>query len=110
MATIDTSKFKPGQNLVCTIDKVPATDDQSSTIARLMRKDPVTKRALRRAQRMRRQRMIVYNRGNRDWVSREPSARVVRVAKGESWTMPYSLDLATDLAVVQSFISVKAGK
>ncbi len=110
MATIDTSKFKPGQNLVCTIDKLPKTDDQSSTIARLMRKDPATKRALRRAQRMRRQRMIVYNRGNRDWVSREPSARVVRVAKGESWTMPYSLDLATDLAAIQPFVSVKAGK
>ena len=110
MATLDTSKFKPGQNLVCTIDKVPRNDDQVSTLARLMRKDPVTKRALRRAQRMRRQRMIVYNRGNRDWVSREPSARIVRIAQGQTWTMPYTLDLANDLAIVQRFVSVKTGK
>ena len=108
MATLDTTKFKPGQSLVCTIDKLPRTDDQASTIARLMRKDPATKRALRRAQRMRRQRMIVYNRGNRDWVSREPSAKVLRIAQGASWTMSYSLDLAGDLAVVESFVSVKA--
>ena len=107
MATLDVSKMKPGQNLVCTVEKLPRTDDQESTIARLMRKDPNNKRALRRAQRMRRQRMIVYNRGNRDWVSREKSAVVVRVSKGASWTMPYSLDLANDLAVVQPFIKVR---
>jgi len=107
MATLDVSKMKPGQNLVCTVEKMPRNEDQESTIARLMRKDPAAKRALRRAQRMRRQRMIVYNRGNRDWVSREKSAVVVRVAKGESWTMPYSLDLAGDLAAVQPFISIK---
>jgi hypothetical protein len=104
---MDVSKMKPGQNLVCTIEKLPRTDDQASTIARLMRKDPATKRALRRAQRMRRQRMIVYNRGNRDWYSREKSAKVVRINRGESWTMPYTLDLANDLAVVQPFISIK---
>jgi hypothetical protein len=110
MATLDTSKFKPGQNLVCTLEKLPRTDDQESTIARLMRKDPATKRALRRAQRMRRQRMVVYNRGNRDWYSREKSAQVVRIAKGQSWTMPFTLDLASDLAVVGPFVSVKAAK
>ena len=53
MASPDMSKFKPGQNLVCTISKAPTTDDQADTIARLMRLDPETKRALRRAQRMR---------------------------------------------------------
>lgn len=108
MAAFDVSKFKVGQDLSCTITKKPATDDQRGTIARLMRKDPETKKALRRAQRMRRQRMIVYNRGNRDWVSREPSAKVVHVAHGETWTMAYSHDLAGDLAVVQPFVQIKA--
>jgi hypothetical protein len=107
MATLDTAKIKPGTSLVCTIDKLPRTDDQASTLARLMRKDPAAKRALRRAQRMRRQRMVVYNRGNRDWYSREKSAQVVRIAKGQSWTMPFTLDLASDLAIVQPFVSVK---
>ena len=99
--------YKLGQNLVCTISKAPKTDDQVSTLERLMRKDPVNKRALRRAQRMRRQRMIVYNRGNRDWVSREKSALVVRVTPGATWTMPYTHDLATDMATVQGFLTVK---
>jgi hypothetical protein len=109
MASLDMSKFKPGQNLVCTISKAPATDDQADTIARLMRLDPETKRALRRAQRMRRQRMIVYNRGNRDWYSREKSAKIVHIAKGESWTMPYSHDLASSLERVTPFVTIKAG-
>jgi hypothetical protein len=108
MATLDTAKLKPGTNLLCTIEKLPRTDDQASTLARLMRKDPATKRALRRAQRMRRQRMVVYNRGNRDWYSREKSAQVVRIAKGQSWTLPFSLDLAGDLAIVGPFVSIKA--
>ena len=108
MASFDVSKFKPGQNLVCTISAAPKTDDQADTIARLMRMDPETKRALRRAQRMRRQRMIVYNRGNRDWYSREKSAKVVRVTKGESWTMPYSHDMVGALAVVQPFVTIKS--
>jgi hypothetical protein len=108
MAAADILKFKPGQNLVCTVTKAPRTDDQADTIARLMRMDPETKRALRRAQRMRRQRMIVYNRGNRDWYSREKSAKVVHVAKGESWTMPYSHDLADSLTRVQPFVSIKS--
>jgi hypothetical protein len=105
----DVSKFKPGQNLVCTISKAPATDDQADTIARLMRMDPESKRALRRAQRMRRQRMIVYNRGNRDWYSREKSAKVVHVVKGGTWTMPYSHDLAASLERVSPFVAIKAG-
>ncbi len=108
MAAFDTSKFKPGQDLTCTVTKKPQTDDQADTIARLMRKDPATKKSLRRAQRMRRQRMIVYNRGNRDWVSREPSAKIVRVAQGETWTMPFSHDLVGDLAVVSPFVQIKS--
>jgi hypothetical protein len=104
----DAPQFKPGQSLVCTISKLPRTEDQESTLARLMRKDPAAKRALRRAQRMRRQRMIVYNRGNRDWYSREKSAQVVRIAPGQSWTMPFTLDLAGDLATVEAFVTIKA--
>jgi hypothetical protein len=108
MAALDTSKFKPGQNLVCTISADPKTDDQVATIARLMRMDPENKKALRRAQRMRRQRMVVYNRGNRDWYSREKAAKVVHVAKGKSWTMPYSRDMDGSLAAVASFVTIKA--
>lgn len=110
MAKFDISKFKAGQTLVCTVEKSPRTDDQTDTIARLMRLDPVNKRALRRAQRMRKQRLLIYNRGNRDWVSREPSAVVVRVEPGATFNLPYTLDLANDLAAVETYLSVKSGK
>ncbi|MBS0196591.1 MAG: hypothetical protein JSR77_07520 [Planctomycetes bacterium] len=107
--SVDVSKLKPGQNLQCVIEKLPRTADQTSTIARLMRMDPTNKRALKRAQRMRKQRMVVYNRGNRDWVSREHPAKVVHVGIGEKWTLPYSLDLAHDLVAIQGFVGVKVG-
>jgi hypothetical protein len=106
--TLDVSKFKPGQTLVCTVEKLPKASDASDTIARLMRLDPETKKALRRAQRMRRQRMIVYNRGNRDWVSREHPAKVIRVKTGESFSLPFSFDLANDLASVGAYLTVKS--
>lgn len=100
--------LKVGQTLHCTVSKLPEADDDRDTIARLMRNDPTTKKALRRAQRMRRQRMLVYNRGNRDWVSRETCARVVRVAPGESWNMEFSFDQVPDLRKVESFLSISA--
>ncbi len=103
-----THAYKPGQHLHCTVSKLPRTADQADTLARLMRLDPTNKKALRRAQRMRRQRMIVYNRGNRDWYSREKAAKVIHVGIGENFTLPYTHDLAHDLAVVGAFVSVKS--
>lgn len=100
--------FKPGQTIACTISKAPRSKGATTTIERLMRLDPENKKALRRAQRMRRQRMIVYNRGNRDWVSREQPARVVSIALGANWSMVYSHDMAGDLKSVASFVSVSA--
>lgn len=102
--------YQPGQHLHCEIAKPTRTADQADTLRRLMRLDPDNKRALRRAQRMRRQRMIVYNRGNRDWYSREKSAQVVHGAVGETFVLPYSHDLAHDLAVVGPFVTIKAGE
>lgn len=99
--------FKPGQKITCTITKVPAAEGDRKTLARLMRLDAVAIRALRRAQSLRRQRMVVYNRGNRDWVSRESCAKVVRVAVGENWTMPYRLDLVHELKNLSGFVSVR---
>lgn len=103
----DVDALKPGADLTCTIAKLPRTDDAKDTIARLMRLDPANKKALRRAQRMRRQRVVIYNRGNRDWVKREKTARVVRVEPGATWTLPYSVNLAGDLRAVAKYLTVK---
>jgi hypothetical protein len=105
---LDAAKLKAGQDLVCTITKVPRSEAKVSTLERLMRLDPSNKRALRRAQRLRSQREVVYNRGNRDWVSREKCARVVRVVSGATWTMPCNLELVDELLSLGDFVKVQA--
>lgn len=99
--------LKPGQSITCTITKVPSTDDAKQTLMRLMRKDPAAIRALRRGQRRRRQNMLVYNRGNRDWTSRQTCGKIVRCEKGEAWSMTYTPDIARDFAAVEAFLTVK---
>lgn len=106
---VDLAKLKPGLSITCTVSKRPRTEDQEVTIERLMRQDASAKKGLKRAQRLRRQRVIVYNRGNRDWTKREKTARVVRVEVGATWSMPFTLDKAADLKAVEKFVSVKAG-
>lgn len=99
--------LKPGQSVVCTVVKAPRTEDRQQTIMRLMRKDSAIGRGLRKAQRRRRQNMVIYNRGNRDWVKRETVGKIARVADGQSWTMVYTPDLAADLRAVESYLKIK---
>jgi hypothetical protein len=108
--TFSPTSFKPGQVLTCVVETLPRSHGEETTLERLMRRDPANKRALRRAQRMRGQRINVYNRGNRDWTSREKPARVVRVDRGVTWTMEFTPDIASDLASVARCISVKPAK
>lgn len=98
--------LKPGQNVTCEVTKVPSNEDAQQTIAKLMRKDMNHKRNLKKAQTKRAQRMNIYNRGNRDWVSRETVARVVRVVKGAKWTMVFTPDLMGEMRNVEKYIKV----
>jgi hypothetical protein len=100
--------YKPGQTLACTVEKLPLNTDASDTIARLMRLDPANKKALRTAHRMRGQREIIYNRGNRDWHKREKTAKVVHVAPGANWNMTFNYDLARDIASVKEYLQISA--
>ncbi len=99
-------KLKPGQSVRCTVTKAPRTPAKIDTIERLMRLDPSVKRGLRRAQRRRRQGMVVYNRGNRDWYKREICGKIVRLATGATWTMDYSLQLLPEFKSVEDYVSV----
>lgn len=107
---LELSSLKPGSTLACTVVKAPRTPDQEATIARLMRQDAALKKGLRHAQHLRQQRLVIYNRGNRDWVKREKPARVVRVAVGQNWSMPFTFDKVADLKSVAKFIEFKPGK
>lgn len=99
--------FKPGQNIRCTITKAPRTEAGIDTIERLMRQEPSIKRGLRRAQRRRRQDMIVYNRGNRDWYKREICGKLVRAEAGASWTMQYSHQIAPELRSLEKYLKIE---
>lgn len=102
------NSLKPGQTLTCTVLATPRTMNRRQTVERLMRLDPVNRKALRLAQRKRAQRINIYNRGNRDWVSREQTARVVTAAKGATWTMKYAVELARDIASVEKYLKIEA--
>lgn len=99
--------LKPGQNIRCTITSAPRTEAGIDTLERLMRQEPGIKRGLRKAQRRRRQNMVVYNRGNRDWYKRELCGRLVQAKKGASWTMTYSLQIAPELRSLAKYVQIK---
>lgn len=99
--------LKPGQIIKCTLTSAPRASGNKTTLQRLMRLDPASVKSLRRAYRLRAQRMTTYNRGNRDWVKRETCAKIVTVGKGQSWTMPYSVNLLPDLKSIEKFIKVE---
>lgn len=107
--TINATSFKPGETITCTVMAEPRAEGAKKTIARLMRRDPSNTKSLRRAQHLRGRRLNRYIRGNRWWVAREKAARVVMVRAGETWSMPFTPELAADLNSVSRFIECKAG-
>jgi hypothetical protein len=100
--------LKAGQKIQCTITKLPRNEAAVDTIERLMRQEPSVKKGLRRAQRRRRQDMIVYNRGNRDWYKREVCGKQVKAKSGSTWTMTYSVQVLPELRSLESYLSVKS--
>ena len=99
--------IKPGSKIRCTLTSSPRTDAAEDTVRRLMWLDKSTQQGLRRAQTRRRQDMVVYNRGNRDWYQREKCARIVSPEKGTSWTFTYSHQIAPDIASVAKLLKIE---
>jgi len=99
-------QLNAGDLITCTIAKAPRAEAPTKTIARLMRRDPATIKGLRRAQKLRRDRMHAYTRGGRTWYSREKAAKIVRVDVGNTWTMPFTHDIAPDLKSVESYLTL----
>jgi hypothetical protein len=102
---IDT--LKPGQQVRCTLVKIPRALAPRKTVERLMWRDPQTAKGLRKSQKLRRRNTVVYNRGNRDWVQRLKCPRIAEMRVGEKWTMPYELNIAGDLASVQKYVKIE---
>lgn len=106
-AAASTANFKPGSKLKMTITKAPRARAARKTVERLMWRDAVTARGLRKSHKVRQRTTVVYNRGNRDWVQRQECARIVEVTKGQTWTLVYHLDLAKDIASVASYLKIE---
>jgi len=100
--------FKAGQFIRCTLTKLPRSENACITVERLMRLDPGVKRGLRKAHMKRQQNLNVYNRGNRDWTSRAKCGKLVRLEKGEAWTMCFDHSLQADLASVAACLKIEA--
>ncbi len=101
-------KFKPGQMIRCTVVKAARTDDDESTLARLMRQDPDMRRTLKSAQEYRLKTLVVRSRGKRPWAVRRPCAKYALPMQGATWTMPYTPLLAPDMRAVAQFLKVEA--
>lgn len=99
--------IKAGQTIKCTITREPHNRGARVTLLRLMQRDPSIKRALSKAQQLRRRRMHRYIRGNRLYSARERTPSIARVVTGESWEMPYTHDIAPDMAAVGAYLNVE---
>ncbi len=99
--------LKPGQNIKVTVASVPARIDGINTIERLMRRNPVVARGLKKAHKQRQQTLNVYIRGNRDWTSRVKCGKIARVVPGASWVMPFDLSISRDLASVATNLKIE---
>lgn len=104
------SAFNAGDRLTCTVKAEPRAAAATKTIERLMRRDPAAKRGLKRAQKLRADRMNAYVRGGRMWYARERPARVVRAVRGQTWTMVFTHDIAPDLRSVERYLDLKVAK
>lgn len=98
--------LKPGQNVRCTLVKLPQAASAGKTILRLMRRDPVVVKGLRKSHKVRQRTTVIYNRGNRDWVQRQKCAKIVELRVGNDWTMPFDPSIAPDMRSVSEYISV----
>jgi hypothetical protein len=98
--------YPAGTNLTLTVSRVPLAKGPRDTIARLMRLDPANAKALRKSQKAREDKNNFYIRGNRLWGSRAKCGKVVRVAKGEQWTMAFTPQIGGDLASVTAYLSI----
>lgn len=99
--------LKPGQNIKCTVSSLPRKRDSIDTIERLMRRNPVVARGLKKAHNQRQQTLNVYIRGNRDWTSRVKCGKIARVVAGASWVMPFDLSISKDLASVAANLKIE---
>jgi hypothetical protein len=99
--------LKPGQHITCTVAKVPGWSDGITTIERLMRRNPVVAKGLKKAHHKRQQTLNVYIRGNRDWTSRVKCGKIARVTPGATWTMPFDYTIKHDLASVAECLTIK---
>jgi hypothetical protein len=96
-----------GDDIRCTITKVPTRTAEIKTIRRLMRRDVDNARAIRQSGEYRAKRQVVNTRAGRPWVNRQRVSKVVRVETGETWTMRAIPQLTADLRSMSAYLKIE---
>lgn len=103
------NSLHPGECLHICIKKTPRAKPTIKTIIRLAKMSAGTRRQLKQAKKKRLQRLHVYVRGNRKWVSRESAARVIcgeQITVGFAWTMCYSHSITEDIKSIFDYVTI----
>lgn len=94
-----------------TIKSVPLTKGGFRTIERLMRLEKGKQRTLKKLQEKRITELNEWRpRAGREWLVRARCTRLVRVAAGQSFTIPVTPQLSKDIASVADYLDFKPVK
>lgn len=98
--------IEPSTKFTFTVTREPKAEGPKKTLLRLMRMQPTIQRGLSRlAVRREREDNIVKRRGGRLWTSRAKVSKLVRVAKGETFTLRVTPQIIPDIQSVAAYLS-----
>lgn len=95
----------PSKTVTFTVKATPRRQADVKTIQRLMRMQRHIQKGLSRlAKRRRREENRTYRRAGRDWTARVPAVKLVRVVKGETFTLRITPQLMPDIRAVEKYL------
>lgn len=99
--------IKPGSTVTVKVTKTPTNAAGVKTLQRVLAKDPVQQKDVRRLRRIREQETQIHQRGGRQWHVRIPKPTKIHGRAGESGTVKATLDVLRDLRSIEKFVDVR---
>lgn len=100
----------PSKTVTFTLKKTPSRPADQKTISRLMRMQRNIQKGLRTLAKRRHGENYVSPRAGRMWMTRMPATKLVRPAKGESFTLTITPQIMADLKAVEKYLDAKPAK
>lgn len=100
----------PSNKVTFTLTKTPSRLADRKTIQRLMRMQRHVQNGLNRLSKRRYDENYVSPRAGRMWMTRMPVSRIVRVEKGESFTLRLTPQIMADIRAVEKYLDAKPAK